>query len=138
MLAAMTYTDIQSKLAEYEDMVRLLTVKLQELAAENTKLRSEKSDALSVCQSIYNDPDAPLAIRTKAAAASLPFERAKLMPEKAPLDLVAEPAECLADTVHRQRTRMNRLLALPLEERSEMFAPGNSDNGNGSDDDTFG
>jgi hypothetical protein len=38
----MTDAEFQNRLAEYEDMVRLLTAKLEELAAENTRLRSEK------------------------------------------------------------------------------------------------
>jgi hypothetical protein len=74
MLAAMTDTDVQSKLAEYEGIVRLLTAKLEELAAENTRLRSEKSDALSVCKEVYSDPAAPAALRLKAAGLALPHE----------------------------------------------------------------
>jgi hypothetical protein len=130
MLAAMTDTEK----AEYEGIIRLLTVKLEEVAAENTRLRSEKSDALSVCQSIYNDPDAPLAIRIKAAGLALPHETPKLQSVPAPLELTAEPVECLADVVNRERARMDRLLALPLEERSELFSPTRRNSGNGRDE----
>ena len=41
MLTAMTETDVQSKLAEYESIVRMLTAKVEELVAENDRLRAE-------------------------------------------------------------------------------------------------
>jgi hypothetical protein len=136
MLAVMTDTDIQSKLAEYEGIVRLLTVKLEELAAENARLRSEKSDALSFLKEVYNDPTVSPAHRIKAAGLALPHEVPRLTPVPPALELQAEPAECLADTVHRQRARMDQILRLPLEQRSELFAPGRRHSGNGNDDDS--
>src|SRR5215467_15257082 len=98
--------------AEYEDMVRLLTTKCEELAAENARLRSEKSDALSVCQELYSDPTAPPALRLKAAGLALQFEVPKLMPERAPLNLQAEPVIPLAELVAQRRAKMDKWLAL--------------------------
>ena len=118
--------------AEYEDVVRQLMQKLEQLAAENTRLRSEKSDALSVCQELYSDPTAPAALRLKAAGLALQFEVPRLLPEKAPLELQAEPVEPLAQLVERQRARADAILALPLEERSAMFAPRSDGNGGDS------
>jgi hypothetical protein len=131
----MTDTDIQSKLVEYESVVRLLTAKLEELAAENARLRSEKSDALSVLREVYNDPAASPAHRIKAAGLALPHEVPRLESMPPPLELIAEPIEPLADVVARQRARADRLLALPLEERSRLIAgvKGNGNGGNGSD-----
>jgi hypothetical protein len=129
MLMAMTDTEK----AEYEGIIRLLTTKLEEVAAENTRLRSEKSDALSVCQLIYSDPDAPPAIRIKAAGLALPHETPRLTPVEAPLDLIAEPIEPLADVVARQRARADRMMR---ERRNIQVLPNGQvllldDNGNG-------
>ena len=74
----MTDAEIQSKLAECQDMIRLLTAKLTEVAAERDRLRAEKSDALSVCQEMYNNPDVPPALRLKAAGLALPHETPRL------------------------------------------------------------
>src|SRR5262245_22146345 len=121
--------------AEYDSVVQRLTVKLEQLAAENTRLRSEKSDALSVCQEVYSDPSAPAALRLKAAGLALQFEVPRLMPERAPLELTAEPVPLpLAELVQKQRARADRLLALPLSVRSAMLDPRSSGDGNGGDD----
>jgi hypothetical protein len=72
---------------------------------------------LSVLKEIYNDPDASQAHRIKAAGLALPHETPRLTPQPAPLDLPYEEVEPLATVVERQRARMNRLLALSLEER---------------------
>jgi hypothetical protein len=122
--------------AEYDDVVRQLMAKCEQLAAENTRLRSEKSDALSVCREVYSDPAAPPALRLKAAGLALPHETPRLEPVPPPLDLVAEENEPLAQVVERQRARMDRLLALSLEERAAMIPGASGNGGNGSDDDT--
>jgi hypothetical protein len=127
-------TDTQR--AEYESVIQKLTTALEQLAAENARLRAEKSDALSVCQEVYSDPTAPAALRIKAAGLALPHEVPRLAPVEAPLNLVAEEiVEPLAVVVERQRARMDRILALPLKERSAMFDSRNDD-GSGGDDDT--
>ena len=112
MLVAMTDTDIQSKLAEYEDMVRLLTAKLEELAAENTRLRSSENNAHSVLREVYNDPTASPAVRVKAAGLALSHESAPLKPVTQ-LELKAEePVIPLADLVRRRRARQKALEGL--------------------------
>jgi hypothetical protein len=99
-----------SEKAEYEDMVRLLTTKCEELAAENTRLRSEKSDAMSVVKEIYNDPNASPALRLKAAGLALPHEVPRLTPVPPPLELTAErPPLPLAEKVRLQRMRADAL-----------------------------
>jgi hypothetical protein len=117
--------------AEYDDVVRQLMAKCEQSAAENARLRSEKSDALSVLREVYNDPAASPAHRIKAAGLALPHETPRLMPEPRPLDLVYEEVEPLAAVVERQRARADRMLLEPPF--SEL--PGNlksNDNGNGS------
>jgi len=97
--------------AEYEDVIRQLMLKLEQLAAENARLRSEKSDALSVLKEIYSDREASQAHRIKAAGLALPHEVPRLMPERAPLDLVGEEiVEPLAAVVERQRARADAMM----------------------------
>jgi len=133
-----TDADTQSKLAECQDMIRLLTAKLTEVAAERDRLRAEKSDALSVCQELYSDPTAPPALRLKAAGLALQFEVPRLLPEKAALELQAEPVEDLATLVERQRRRAD---AMQREMRDIEVSPSGvvrilpkPGGGNGSDD----
>jgi hypothetical protein len=96
--------------AEYDNVVRMLTAKCEELAAENARLRSEKSDALSVCQEVYSDPTVSPALRLKAAGLALPHETPRLTPVPPPLDLVAEPPPIpLAELVTLRRARQAKL-----------------------------
>jgi hypothetical protein len=105
MLAAMTDTEK----AEYEGIIRLLTTKLEELAVENERLRSE-GGAYAALREVFLNRDMPEALRVKAATAALPHEKPRLMPERAPLDLTAEePPEPLAVVVERQRKRADAL-----------------------------
>ena len=126
----------EAKLKRHEDALIACMAEITRLREENARLRSEKSDALSVCKEVYSDPAAPPALRLKAAGLALPHEVPKLMPERAPLELTAEPIEDLATVVQRQRARAARLLALPLEERAALITGVGRDGGNGSDDDT--
>jgi len=121
--------------AEYDDVVRMLTMKLEQLAAENARLRSEKSDAHSMLKEMYNDPGVPPALRIKAAGLALPHEVPRLESVPPPLDLVAEPIEPLASVVARQRARADRML---LEDPAFLAVRSfRSDaKGNGQDDDT--
>ena len=106
----MTDAETQSKLAECQDMIRLLTAKLTEVAAERDRLRAEKSDALSVCQEMYNNPDVPPALRLKAAGLALQFEVPKLMPERAPINATCEEYIPLAELIAQRRARCDQLL----------------------------
>ena len=133
----MTDAEFQNRLAEYEGMVRLLTAKLEELATENTRLRSSENNAHSVLREVYNDPTASPAVRVKAAGLALPHEVPRLESVPPPLDLVAEPVEPLADVVARQRARADRMLL----EDPQFQALRNSGyllegKGNGSGDDS--
>jgi hypothetical protein len=129
--------------AEYDDVVRQLVAKCEQLAAENARLRSSENTAHSVLREVYNDPTASPAVRVKAAGLALPHETPRLAPVEAPMELVAEPYEPLAVVVERQRARARVINALPLSEREklvrgvthESVAIGhiNSD-GNGHDD----
>ena len=130
----MTDAEFQNRLAEYEDMVRLLTTKLEELAAENTRLRSSENNAHAVLREVYNDPTASPAVRVKAAGLALPHETPRLESVPPPLDLVAEPVEPLADVVARQRARADRmLLEPPFSDLPKVFPL--RGNGNGDDSD---
>ena len=107
----MTDAEFQNRLAEYEDMVRLLTTKLEELAAENTRLRSSENNAHAVLREVYNDPTASPAVRVKAAGLALSHESAPLKPVSQ-LELTAEPAPLpLAEVVRLQRARADKMLA---------------------------
>src|SRR6516162_3144452 len=104
-------TDIEK--AEYEDILRRLTAKCEELAAENARLRSEKSDALSVCKEVYSDPNASPSLRLKAAGLALNFERPRIESAPPVIELTAKPIEDLATLVNRRRARQNALQGLP-------------------------
>jgi len=58
-------TDVEK--AEFEDVIRKLVTKCEELAAENARLRSSENNAHSVLREVYNDPTASPAVRVKAA-----------------------------------------------------------------------
>jgi hypothetical protein len=77
--------------AEYEDILRRLTAKCEELVAENARLRSSENNAHSVCREIYSDPGVSPAIRLKAASIAIGHESAPLKPVEPALELTAEP-----------------------------------------------
>jgi len=122
---------LEAKLKRHEDALVACMAEITKLREENARLRSQRGDALSVCQEVYGDPTAPPALRLKAAGLALQFEIPRLLPEKAAIDATCEEIEPLSQLVERQRQRANRLLALPLSERAAMI-PG-SNGGNGSD-----
>jgi uncharacterized protein (UPF0147 family) len=128
-------------LAECEDVIRLLTAKLEETVGENDQLREENArlrsdiDAHTVLKEIYSDPAVPQGLRVKAAQAALNIEKPRLMPERAFLELSAEPVECLADVVSRQRARADRMQreARNIDGRVLLLEPNGDGNGNDSD-----
>jgi hypothetical protein len=130
----MTDTD---KLAEYEGIIRMLTAKIEELVAENERLRAQ-GGAHAALKDVYLDRDLPEALRVKAAGLALAHETPRLQPVQQ-LDLKAEePPEPLAVVVERQRRRADALQREARDIEVDRFGavrilpkPGSS---NGSDD----
>jgi hypothetical protein len=130
----------EAKLKRHEDALVACMAEITKLRAENARLRSseaESASALSTLRMIMRDDSQPANVRVRAATAALACETPRLTPVPPPLDLTAseEPIEPLATVVERGRARANRMLALPLEERSALIT-GVRRNGNGQDDDT--
>jgi hypothetical protein len=132
-----TDTDTQSKLAEYEDMVRLLTAKLEQLAAENARLRSSENSAHAVLREVCNDPTASPAVRVKAAIGALNVEKPRLTPVPPAIDATCKEIIPLNELLRRRRKRQDELENLPLDhpKRLEWVDRDESDlpPGNGSD-----
>jgi len=136
----MTDTDLQSKLAECEHVIGLLTAKLQETVDENDRLRAVVAkltegtdDAHSTLRRLYLDETQPVGARVRAAQAAMNFEKPRLESVPPPLDLVAEPIEPLADVVARQRARADRMMLEPPYRDVARYRP--IGNGNSSDGD---
>jgi hypothetical protein len=73
--------DAQQHIQRCKDVIRRQMAKIDELHAEIDRLVNwimADTDALTCLQAVYNDPAATENNRIKAAAAALPFERAKL------------------------------------------------------------
>ena len=119
--------------AEYDDVVRQLMAKCEQLAAENARLRSSENNAHAVLREVYNDPTASPAVRVKAAGLALPHETPRLESVPPPLELTAEPIEPLADVVRRQRARCDRMIAEDPQYRDLPKAFPLRGNGNGDD-----
>jgi hypothetical protein len=125
-------TDIEK--AEYDDVVRQLMAKCEQLAAENARLRSSENNAHAVLREVYNDPTASPAVRVNAAGLALPHETPRLESVPPPLDLVAEPIEPLAEVVRRQRARCDRMIAEDAQFQGLLGSSKSTGNGNGQDD----
>ena len=124
-------TDIEK--AEYEDVLRRLTAKCEELVAENARLRSSENNAHAVLREVYNDPTASPAVRVKAAGLALPHEVPRLTPQPPALELTAEPIMPLAEVVRLQRARADRMQLEPhFSDLAKQFPL--QSNSNGSDD----
>ena len=76
-----TIEGVQQKFDHYECVIRLQMAEIDKLRAENKHLVDwimGDSDALTVLQSVYNNPASSEGNRIKAAASALPFERPKI------------------------------------------------------------
>src|SRR5262249_17446942 len=127
---------IDTEKTEYESIIQKLATAYEQLAAENTRLRAEKSNALTVCQGWYSDPTAPAALRLKAAGLALQFETPRLLPEKAAIDVTAEEIEPLAVVIERRRARMDQMMGQDIEVLPSGLVrvlPKPNDGGNGGD-----
>jgi hypothetical protein len=148
----MTVTEsIKQKLDQAAAIIRMQTARIEELTAENERLRSTTGGAHATLRLIYSDPSAPRSDRIKAASASLPHETPKLMPERQVLDLKpVEPRETLGQICERRLARADAMDLLSLEQRealirgvkgseplngngSERSEDGTDDSGNGDD-----
>jgi hypothetical protein len=99
---------------------------LDRLREEVERLKNG-ADAHTTLQAIYRNPASPEGNRIKAAAASLPIEKPKLMPERAPLELTAEVIP-LRQLVDARRARADRFW-------DPLRPSGNgAGNGNGNDE----
>jgi hypothetical protein len=127
-------TDLEKR--EYDDVIRQLMAKVEQLAAENAALKAGL-DAHSTLKSIYGDSSQPAAVRVRAAQAALGHESAPLKPVEPAIDATCEEIEPLADVVSRQRKRADQMLALPpfSDLPKVPFRPdGNGHDDAGSDD----
>jgi hypothetical protein len=130
--AGMAEETSEEKLLRYETILDLQIREIDRLRAENERLRTV-AGAHGVLKEIYLDPEAPQGNRIKAAIGALPHEIPKLQ-SVSQLELSAEPEpEPLAELVHRQRMRADRLLALSLEERAALIPGLRNSNGDGQD-----
>jgi hypothetical protein len=104
---------IKTKFAEYEYTIKLLTAKVEELAAENELLKSNL-DAHQTLRQIYSNPDSAESNRIKAAQAALTVEKPRLaMTAYAGKKVTGEVIIPLAEVVRLQRARAKALEGLP-------------------------
>jgi hypothetical protein len=76
-----TMESAEQKLSRFECVIRLQMTEIDTLRSEVKRLVDwimGDADALTILQSVYNNPASSEGNRIKAAAASLPFERPKL------------------------------------------------------------
>jgi hypothetical protein len=128
--------------AEYESVIQKLTTALEQLAAENARLRSSENNAHAVLREVYNDPTASPAVRVKAAGLALPHETPRLTPVAPAIDATCEEIIPLPQLIEQRRARAD---AMEREMRDIEVSPSGavlvlpkpgSNGGNGSDDDT--
>jgi hypothetical protein len=129
----MVEESLEQKLKRHEDALAACMVEIQRLRAENASLKANAS-AHQTLKNIYGDDSQPAGVRVRAAQAALSHESAPLKPVDAPLDLVAEEYEPLAQLVERRRARQDRLCPQDLPPIDVVpIADGRRSNGNGSD-----
>jgi hypothetical protein len=128
-----------------DELIRQLTIRLRETVDENDKLRAVVAkltegtdDAHSTLRRLYLDETLAPTARVRAAAAALNVEKPSLKPEPAPLELVAQKIEPLADLVTRQRRRANALQGEPLDSPKFLEWAERDDGTYPADDDTPG
>jgi uncharacterized coiled-coil protein SlyX len=100
---------VEQKLTRYEAVIGLQMQEIDRLRAVVAKLTEGADDAHSTLRRLYLDETQPSTTRVRAAQAALNVEKPSLKPQPAPLELVAEVIEPLADVVARQRARCDRM-----------------------------
>jgi hypothetical protein len=126
---------IASKFASYEYTIKLLTAKVEELAAENERLTSALGGAHATLRTIYSDSNQPAGVRVKAAQAALSHESAPLKPVSQLEQAAEEVIIPLADVVRMQRARADRMMLEDPQFQAVRSHRVISLKGNGSDDD---
>src|SRR6516225_4580436 len=101
---------IKAQIDEAKHVMRRQMARIAELEAEVERLRSA-TGAHSVLKSIYCDSNQPTGHRIKAAGLAIGHETPKLMPERAPLELHAEPSMPLEELCKIRMERQDRLEA---------------------------
>lgn len=135
-------TDVEK--AEYETVVRELTMALEKAVGEVDRLRgelarlTEGASAYATLSDIHRNRDLPESVRLRAAIGCLPHELPKIQSIPPAIDATCEEIEPLSVVVERQRKRCDALLSLSLAERERMITGVVKRDGNGSDDDTAG
>ena len=129
---------VRAQFDQYELVIRQQAARIAELEAEVERLRAA-SGAHGVLKSIYLNGELPESLRAKAASAALPHEVPKLMPERAPLELKAEPEPIsLLEQAERRMKRAEANAGRDIEvgpngEVTFLPRPGER-NGNGQDE----
>ena len=95
--------------AEYESVIQKLTTALEQLAAENARLRSSENNAHAVLREVYNDPTASPAVRVKAAGLALPHETPRLTPVAPAIDATCEEIIPLPQLIEQRRARADAM-----------------------------
>jgi hypothetical protein len=109
------------------EKIELLRAKLEETLSENDRLQvlvaklMGTDDAHSTLRRLYLDEAQNPNTRVRAASAALNVEKPSLKPEPAPLNLVAEKIEPMADLVARQRRRADALQGEPLDSPKHLL-----------------
>jgi hypothetical protein len=124
---------VAAKLKEYEYLLKLQMQKIEELAAENERLKANSS-AHQTLQAIYRNEAESSNTRVRAAQAALPMETPKLQSVPPVINVTDEVIIPLAEVIRLQRARADRMLLEP----PYRVVSGQKRNGNGSDDDTVG
>jgi FtsZ-binding cell division protein ZapB len=133
---------LETKLKRHEDALVACMTEITRLREENARLRSEKSDAMSVVREIYNDPNASPSLRLKACGLALPHEVPRLTPVPPAMTLVANADDDsnlpLAELVEKRRKRCDEAYAKDPQFQAWRDSRGYLLTGNGSGDDGNG
>jgi len=135
----MTEESAEQKLKRYEYVLDAQADEIDKLRAEVERLQSV-GGAHSVLKSIYLNGELPESLRAKAASAALPHEVPKLMPERAPLELKAEPEPIsLLEQAERRMKRAEANAGRDIEvgpngEVTFLPRPDERNGGDGQDD----
>ena len=95
--------------AEYDDVVRQLMAKCEQLAAENAALKANNASAHQTLRAIYGDSSQPATVRVRAAQAALNVETPPLKPQPPAIDAVCEEIIPLPQLIEQRRARADAM-----------------------------